>query len=275
MFPILNSLKSYHVFNFLLVLNLLALSLQFRAADGNTVLKNWFFRMTTPIGVTFIDSAKGVTDLTGSFQTVQQLRRENLALRKQLDQLRFDKTRLADRFAAQASAARIGKILTNYQQEGVLAEIISKSFQVWDKTLLIRGGAGDGFEPDLPVLDADGVIGRIQQCTGHYSQVLLLNNTGFAMAGWIPEKDIRGIVYGAGEVLLRYDYVHLTAKVDRGDRVYSSGNDGIFPPGYPIGVVVAVRKTGQYFQEIRLRPAVNIDHVRFAFVLRKTSGSPR
>jgi len=273
MFPILSSLKSYHVFNFLLLVNLLALSLQFRAADGSTMLKNWFFRMTTPIGVTVIDSAKGVTDLTGSFQTVQQLRRENLALRKQLDQLRFDRTRLADRFAAQTSAARFDKVLTNYRPEGVLAEIVSKSFQVWEKTLLIRGGIADGLQPDLPVLDADGVIGRIQQCTNHYSQVLLLNNTGFAMAGWIPDKDIRGIVYGAGEVLLKYEYVHLAAKVDRGDLVYSSGDDGIFPPGYPIGVVVAVRKTGQYFQEIRLKPTVNINHIRFVFVLQKTGGS--
>jgi rod shape-determining protein MreC len=273
MFNFIHSLKARHIFPLLLVVNLFAISFQFKTHDGERLFKNWFFRVAMPVGVFLTDTTGGIRDLFGSFSTVRQLRRENDDLRRELSEARFKQGLMEDKLARAASLERLLQVLSDYRQDGVAAEIVTRSIQVWDRGMTIRGGSREGFSPDLPVLDADGVVGRIMQCSASYSEVALLTNSGFALSGSIPQKDIRGIVHGTGGALLRMDYVHIAAPVQTGDWVISSGDDGIFPPGFPVGVVVKVDQQGQYFQDILLRPAVDVHQRRYVFVLKKTAGT--
>lgn len=272
MFSFIRSLKARHIFPLLLVADLFAISYQFKAPDGERLCKNWFYRLATPAVGSLADLAGGVHDLFSSFTTIRQLRRENESLRRELDKVRFEQGLMADQLARAAQLEGLLKVLSNYTERGVVAEVTARSFQVWDRSLTIRGGTLNGFTQDLPVLDADGVVGRILQCSPAYSEVALLTNSGFAMSGTIPQKDIRGIIHGTGGPMLKMDYVHIAASVQKGDWVVSSGDDGIFPAGFPIGVVVKVGKQGQYFQDILLRPAADIPHRRYVFVLKKTAG---
>lgn len=272
MFSFIHSLKARHLFPLLLVANLFAISYQFKTPDGERLCKNWFFRLATPAAGSLAGLAAGVHDLFGSFTTIRQLQRENDNLRRELDKVRFEQGLRADQLARAVQLEGLLKVLAEYAEEGVVAEVTARSFQVWDRSMTIRGGTLDGFTPDLPVLDADGVVGRIQQCSPAYSEVALLTNSGVAMSGTIPQKDIRGIIHGTGGPLLKMDYVHIAAPVKKGDWVVSSGDDGIFPAGFPVGMVVKIGRQGQYFQDILLRPAVDIRHRRYVFVLKKTAG---
>jgi rod shape-determining protein MreC len=272
MFTFIHSLKARHLFPLLLVANLFAISYQFKTPDGERVCKNWFFRLATPAAGSLAGLAGGVRDLFGSFTSIRRLRRENEDLRQELSKVRFEQGLMADQLARAAQLEGLLKVLSEYTEKGVVAEITARSFQVWDRSLTIRGGTLNGFTQDLPVLDADGAVGRILQCSPAYSEVALLTNSGFAMSGTIPQKDIRGIIHGTGGPLLKMDYVHIAASVNPGDWVVSSGDDGIFPAGFPVGVVVKVDKQGQYFQDILLRPAVDVRHRRYVFVLKKTAG---
>ena len=272
MFSFIHSLKARHIFPLLLVANLFAVSYQFKTPDGERLCKNWFFRLATPAVGSLAGLAGGVHDLFGSFTTIRQLRRENDNLRRELSKARFEQGLMADQLTRAAQLEGLLKVLSEYTEEGVVAEVTARSFQVWDRSLTIRGGTLNGFTQDLPVLDVEGVVGRILQCSPAYSEVALLTNSGFAMSGSIPQKDIRGIIHGTGGPLLKMDYVHIAASVKKGDWVVSTGDDGIFPAGFPHRMVVKVGKQGQYFQDILLQPAVDIRHRRYVFVLKKTAG---
>ena len=77
----------------------------------------------------------------------------------------------------------------------------------------------------------------------------------------------QGIVRGAGRDGSTLDYVPLQADVQVGDRVLTSGIDGVYPRGIPIGTVVAVEPGGELFHPIQLAPAVDFGRLDQVFVL--------
>jgi rod shape-determining protein MreC len=86
------------------------------------------------------------------------------------------------------------------------------------------------------------------------SEVLLVNDPDFA-AGVVSQKNqTRGTLKGQGNGPCKVDYVPTQEKVEVGEWFYTSGDDRIFPRGFPVGVVTAVRE-GQPFQEILVEPS--------------------
>src|ERR1019366_1388441 len=59
---------------------------------------------------------------------------------------------------------------------------------------------------------------------------------------------------GQGTPQCKVDYVAFEEKVEPGEWVYTSGDDRIFPRGFPVGIVKAVRP-GQPFKEILVEPS--------------------
>jgi rod shape-determining protein MreC len=71
---------------------------------------------------------------------------------------------------------------------------------------------------------------------------------------------------GAGDPLMRLDYVSNLVDVQPGERVFTSGQDGIYPPGFPIGTVLDTRP-GAAFRRITVRPAVDVTRLDVVLVV--------
>ena len=77
--------------------------------------------------------------------------------------------------------------------------------------------------------------------------MLLITDADFA-AGVVSQKSgVRGTLKGQGTPQCKVDYVAFEEKVEPGELFYTSGDDRIFPRGFPVGVVESVRP-GQPFQ---------------------------
>jgi rod shape-determining protein MreC len=141
---------------------------------------------------------------------------------------------------------------------------------------MIDRGTADGVQPDMAVIGAKGVVGRvINQPTPHAAQVQLLIGK-LAGAGVTIERSGAGIalertgtggiaVGGAGDPPLRLEYVPNSADLRVGDRVLTSGQDGIYPPGFLVGTVGvpnAAQSTG-----VAVRPAVDFTHIDIVLVV--------
>jgi len=86
------------------------------------------------------------------------------------------------------------------------------------------------------------------------SLVMLITDPTFA-AGVISQKNrVRGTLKGQGHNDTLVDYVQNEEKVDPGEWFYTSGDDRIFPKGFPVGQVSAARN-GKNFKEIYLNPS--------------------
>ena len=127
---------------------------------------------------------------------------------------------------------------------------------------------------NMPVVTAGGIVGRIITVSPWASQVMLLTDEkagAGAVVGQLGQSGALGSVRGRsdlGVALIEMRYVSGTEKVEVGDNVMTTGQDGIYPPGLNVGRVVDV-KTGSATQahRILIQPGAQLDHLEEVAVL--------
>jgi rod shape-determining protein MreC len=109
--------------------------------------------------------------------------------------------------------------------------------------VVIGKGSQQGIQDGAPVVNEDGVIGQVTRVFPLQSEVTLLSDKDQAVPVQIVRTGLRSVIYGTpkGDTLdLRF--VPISADVQTGDELVTSGLDGIYPPGLPVAKVVRVDK---------------------------------
>jgi rod shape-determining protein MreC len=108
------------------------------------------------------------------------------------------------------------------------------------RTAILSAGLTDGVRPRMPVIAADGLAGRVTDVGRNASRMMLLTD----ISSRVPVKVVRtgwtGIAAGTGGTRLDFIY-DIASGADRirvGDRLVTSGDGGLFPPGLPVAVIV-------------------------------------
>lgn len=135
--------------------------------------------------------------------------------------------------------------------------------------ITIDRGSADGVEPDMAVIGHNGVIGRVfNRPTAHAAQVQLLKGRLAAAAAVTEQSLAAGIVQGgAGDPPLEMNFVDVLRDVEVGERVYTSGLDGIYPRGFLIGTVQRAVKGSGFYSDLRLLPAVDFRRLDVVLVV--------
>ena len=106
----------------------------------------------------------------------------------------------------------------------------------------------------MAVVTPDGIVGKVIAAYPTASEVMLITDPEFA-AGVVSQKNhVRGTLKGQGQATCKVDYVPSEEKVEVGEMFYTSGDDRMFPKGFPVGVVRVVRASSPY-QEILVEPS--------------------
>ncbi len=134
-------------------------------------------------------------------------------------------------------------------------------------------GAEDGLAKGMPVVVAEGVVGRVHAAAGHSADVMLAVDRNSSIAVRVERTRARANVRGLGRTdLARFDYALRSEDVIEGDLLITSGTDGVFPPGLPVGRATRLQRAAHgLFQEGFVVPAV--DPTRLEEVLVVTSGA--
>jgi rod shape-determining protein MreC len=120
--------------------------------------------------------------------------------------------------------------------------------------IFVDRGSVSGVRRGMAVVTPEGIVGKVIAAYPTASEVLLVTDPDFA-AGVISLKgQIRGTLKGQGAPLCKIDYIHAEDKLQPGEWFYTSGDDRIFPRGFPVGVVKSA-KPSQPFQEVYLEPS--------------------
>ena len=138
----------------------------------------------------------------------------------------------------------------------------------WSKTIVINRGSRDGVTKGMAVIAPGGVVGHVIKCFDWSAQVLLVIDRSSAIDALVQRTRFRGIVEGETDETCRLKYVVRKADVKIGDTVISSGLDGLFPKGLPVGTVSDIsRPTSGLFQEVKVRPFVNFTKLEDVLVI--------
>lgn len=162
--------------------------------------------------------------------TARQLAAENAALRFALAEAEAQLKRDA------ALVAMLGWTLRPW--DGVVAHVAYHDVTDRGRAFWLRGPAGADLTGHA-VAVPEGVLGRVVRSNGRYGQVLLVNDAESAIDA-ISQSGVRVIVRGSGTRRGKLAYVPHYEPLGVGDRLQTTGKDGVFPPGLPVGVVVRI-----------------------------------
>jgi rod shape-determining protein MreC len=113
-----------------------------------------------------------------------------------------------------------------------------------------------------------GVVGQVVAVTSHSAKVLLLTDPNSGIDVLVQRTRSRGIVSGSLENGTVLKYVKRSEDVQEGDRLITSGIDGVFPKGMMVGAVIKVRKQNLgLFQYVEVLPAVQPARVEEVLVV--------
>lgn len=176
-------------------------------------------------------------------EDVDRLQAENAQLRGDLATIDFDRNRLREYDGLTATAEQIGYALVPARVIGVGAA------QTFSRTVIIDAGARAGLRPDLTVVSAAGLVGRVIRVTSTTATVLLVIDADSTVGGRVGGSMKIGFLHGRGELgdfgteaRLDLELVDQTSVPARGDTVVTWGSqDGApYVAGVPVGTVRSV-----------------------------------
>lgn len=197
-----------------------------------------------------------------------QLVAENRELRNQLLLANARLTRLQ---TAAVDNAQLRELLNVAERNGLdvqLAPILDIDLDPVRQRLVLAAGSRDEVHVGQAVIDAGGLMGQVIEATPLHSTVLLLTDPDHAVPVTVARNGVRLIVYGRGDRLELRD-IPLSAGVEVGDEVVTSGLGGRFPSGFPVGKILKLRPDDTHaFLVGELEPAAKLDRGRDVLLLR-------
>jgi rod shape-determining protein MreC len=197
-----------------------------------------------------------------------QLVEENRALRNKLLIANARLTRLQ---TAALDNAQLRELLNVAERSGLdvqLAPILDIDLDPVRQRLVLAAGSRDGVHLGQAVIDSGGLMGQVIATTGSNATVLLLTDPDHAVPVTVARNGVRLIVYGRGDTLELRD-IPLSAGVEVGDEIVTSGLGGRFPAGFPVGKITALRPDDTHaFLVGELKPAAQLDRGRDVLLLR-------
>lgn len=193
---------------------------------------------------------------------------ENRRLR---DELLVANARLARLHAAAMENARLRERLGVAERNGLdvqLVPILDVDLDPVRQRLVLAAGSRQGVYVGQAVIDAGGLVGQVIEVQPFQSVVLLLTDPDHAIPVTVARNGVRLIAYGRGARLELRD-IPLSAEVEVGDEIVTSGLGGRFPPGFPVGKVTTLRPDDSHaFLIGELTPAAKLDRGQDVLLLR-------
>ena len=214
---------------------------------------------------------------SGSLQSKEALRRENMQLKSQLIHAQ---AKLQQQDYILAQDARLQGILSTTRPEQFdlnLAQVIGTDTNLLRQIVVLNKGEQDGVQVGQTVIDEDGILGQIINVYPNTSRLLLITDEQQSVAVTVKRTGQRAIVTGEGiPTSLRLNYVFKTSDVRVGDELVSSGLGGRIPAGYRVGRIAHVEDTqADNFRSIEVTPAANFIDNAYVLVLQDKLSNKR
>jgi rod shape-determining protein MreC len=217
-------------------------------------------RVTTAVGEGFSGSWQRFVGLFGA-------RDENIVLRARLRQLQQELDGLTEMQLENERLRRLLEFRETMLGQLLTARVIGRDATGRPRTLVIDRGEAHGITKGAAVLAPEGVVGQVFLASAHAARILLVNDQNSGVDALVQRTRARGIVQGTEDGRCVLKYAKRTEDVQVGDAIITSGLDGIFPKGLPVGVVTAVDKAGQgLFQSPEVAPHVDFDRLEEVLV---------
>jgi len=144
----------------------------------------------------------------------------------------------------------------------VTAPVIANSGGAFVRMILINAGAEDHVGRGQAAITGEGLVGRLTEVGERASRVLLITDLNSRIPVTIEGTHVPAVLAGDNSERPRLIYLPMADAVKVGDRVVTSGEGGVFPPGLPVGVVSVIDGVGP-----RVEPYVELSQLGYVLVV--------
>lgn len=158
----------------------------------------------------------------------------------------------------------------------IAAEIAYSDRDPFAHKIVIDKGEQDGVEAGRPVIDRVGLVGQVTRTYPWLAEVTLITNNTQNVPIQNLRSGVRAILAGTGNSdQLELRFIPLTADLQIGDQLVTSGIDGSYPPGLPVATVTKIeRNPTSLFARVICKPLTGIDQNRQLLIVRWKAPAP-
>jgi len=225
-------------------------------------LRNVVSDAAAPILDFFSHPAASFASLIEDIDAVLDVHEENARLEKQNAELLRWRSDAEQISRENEELRRMLHVVPDPQARFITARVISDSGGPFVRTVLINAGEKNHVRKGQAVINGEGLTGRVVTAGQHSARILLLTDLNSRVPVVVESSRERAVLAGDNTSRPRLEFLAVDARVSAGDRIVTSGQGGIFPPGLPVGVVSMVSE-----ERVLVQPYVNWDRLEYVTVL--------
>lgn len=239
-------------------------------ARSYTTLKTGLSSAFGPVLGVVSKPLSAVGGIFDSYFNLVGVKKENEELRQKYEKLYVENQKLAE---TERENARLRKLLDFTQKKPntmIAAGVIGEDLKNWFRCIIIDKGRRQNVREKMPVVTPKGIVGQVVEVDLWHAKVMVLNDTNSSIDVNVEGKNTRGLLEGTGQTTAKLKYVIKNDDIEIGDKLVTSGKDGIYPKGIPAGIVITANKNkAGIFADIDVMPYNNFRQLDEVLLIRK------
>jgi rod shape-determining protein MreC len=250
---IFNRYRSYRSLVVLVIVvmaQVLYLAYQVRTNRDERLIRVWAVSAVTPMAGMVEATRHNTIGFLKDYFLLLDVRDQNRKLKRDNDQLRMENVFYRNQLATAEHARALTMFQAKTPSRTVAARVIGDSTVSTAKAVFIDRGSTSSIEKGMAVVTPDGIVGKVAAVYPLVSQVLLVTDSTFKVGVESQKGHIHGTLNcGIGHCVV--EQIQNEEDVANGEWFFTSGEDRIFPKGFPVGTVISVAP-GNGMKDVRL-----------------------
>ena len=232
------------------VAQLLYLGYQVKTNRDERLIRVWAVTAVTPMAGVVETLRQNTIGFLQDYFILLDVRDQNRKLKSTNDRLQMENNFYRNQLVTAEHARALVQFQSQTPSKTIAARVIGNSTVTTSKAVFIDRGSTSGVEKGMAVVVPAGIVGKVVAVYPLVSQVLLVTDATFKVGVESQKGRVHGILdCGSGKCVV--EQIQNEDKVGPGEWFYTSGEDRIFPKGFPVGSVLS-SQPGQGMRDVKL-----------------------
>jgi rod shape-determining protein MreC len=247
---LLSRYRNLTVLLIVIVAQLVYLAYQVKTNRDERLIRVWAVSSVTPMAGIVEAIRRNTIGFLEDYFILLDVREQNRKLHQDNDRLRMENVYYRNELTTAEHARALSVFQLHSPSKTVAARVIGNSTVATAKAVFIDRGSTSAIQKGMAVVTPEGIVGKVTAVYPLVSQVLLVTDATFKVGVESQKNHIHGVLdCGTGKCSV--EQIQNEDKVDIGEWFYTSGEDRIFPKGFPVGKVAATQP-GQGMKDVKL-----------------------
>lgn len=247
---LLSRFRNLTVLILVVLVQLIYLGYQVKTNRDERLIRVWAVTAVTPMAGIVEAIRQNTIGFLQDYFILLDVREQNSKLKADNDRLRMQNVYYRNQLATAEHARALILFQAQSPSKTVAARVVGNSTVATAKAVFIDRGSTSGIEKGMAVVTPEGIVGKVASVYPLVAQVLLVTDPTFKVGVESQKGHVHGVL-DCGTGKCKVEQIQNEEKVDKNEWFYTSGEDRIFPKGFPVGTVVA-SEPGQGMRDVTL-----------------------